>query len=325
MKPALTGGIRLASASLNLLDEICIIYKCDNDGIPTRDEDVAERKVLLFATAEDAATGDPAKAKEVVTLTWKADESRYVGQTKGINANAMDKSMFAVAYLKLTDGTEIYGTKNGVVQAPIEYSPLIYCRRQVEKNVAVKLCTSLMNYGAAAQAVQLNPVPEVLMNDGFAALAYNANVLGEEVFYVDATPTNGLTVKSASLDLQGAISYIIKFTADKSITGDQLYAEYTLKGETDSVALEWNASESRYRATIKGIAAKDMDETLRIRAYYLDANGEKVYGTELVYSGYEYCRRTIANSKSTAEAVKLAESLAMYIHYADLNSKGNTQ
>ena len=318
----LTGSIRLASASLNMLSSIRIIYKCVDDVIPTDNANVAERGVLLFANAEDAVTGDPSKAKETVLLSWSEKDQKYIGQSTGFNANAMDESHFAVAYLKLVDGTMIYGTKEGVVQDPIEYSPLIYCRRMVDKgSEESELCRAMMQYGAAAQVAQLE-MTSGLMNEGFDPVAFDADVLGESVFSVDKTPTGGFALKSASLDLRAAISYIVKWTVDDTIADKELYAEYTLKGVTQSVKMTYHEGDNgRYRAVISGIPAKDMDETLRVKAYYLDDNGEKVYGAELVYSGYEYARRMIESDSSDDATKDLACALATYIHYADLYSR----
>jgi hypothetical protein len=117
------------------------------------------------------------------------------------------------------------------------------------------------------------------------------------------------------MDLQGPVSYIVKYTVDESIAVKQLYAEYTLKGKTDSVELVPGA-DSRLSAIITGVAAKDLGETLKVKAYYLDDNGEKVYGGELVYSGYEYVRTALENANFDDDVKNLAKALAMYIHYA---------
>ena len=71
-----------------------------------------------------------------------------------------------------------------------------------------------------------------------------------------------------------------------------------------------------YYAYISGIAAKDMDEALTVSPYYIDESEEKVYGPELVYSGYEYVRRTL--NASTSDTMKaLAKAFAMYIDAAN--------
>mgnify|MGYP003299003260 CR=1 FL=1 len=59
-----------------------------------------------------------------------------------------------------------------------------------------------------------------------------------------------------------------------------------------------------------------MGAKLTVRPYNVDDNDEKVYGAELVYSGYEYCFRTLAKTSKTTLTLNLARTLAMYIHAA---------
>ena len=323
-EPALTGSIRLRSGALDLLDKVCIVYRASDDTIPTNAEDVAERGVLLYRTAEAAATRDPKQAFETVTLELDPDEERFVGYkgaTEGIDARDMDLLQYAVGYLKLTDGRYVFGTKEGNAQT-IAYSPQQYCKNQI-KNSAVSeqvknVCHALMNYGAAAQVVQYSK-NSGLMNEEFQEIAFDESILGESVFSVDTDMVNQMKINSATMDLQGAITYIVRCSVDSSISDKQLYAEYTLMGKTYHVAFE--ADGDLLKATMEGLPAKDLDETLTVKPYYLDANGEKVYGKELVYSGYEYVRRALENAGFGDDVKTLAKNLATYIHYADLYSK----
>lgn len=312
----LTGSIRLRSASLNLLEKICIIYYASDDLIETKEEDVLERGVLLYETAELAAVKDPGQAKETIILEWSEKDQLYAGQSEGIDARDMDQSQFAVAYVKLADGTYVFSTKNGTEQT-IEYSPLIYCQKwKTNTSVTGKLARALMHYGAAAQVAQYG-MSSGLMNVGFDAIPYDGTVLGTEVFNVDTAVTNGMRLRSATMDLKGAISYIVEFSVeDQSIADKQLYAEYSVLGETHSVALE-PSTNGRLKAVINGIAPKDMGATLRVKSYYLNENGTKVYGGELVYSAYEYVRRALVNTSYSEEYKDLARALAMYVYYAD--------
>jgi len=321
VKEALKGSIRLRSGTLNLLDKICIIYKASDDLVPTNEVDVAERGVLLYDSAEKAASKDPALAYETVKLEYDPAEGRFVGQTEGIDARDMGKSQFAVAYVRMADGTVYYGTKDGTAQAPIEYSPLIYCRNKKTDPEISTLCRAMMQYGAAAQVAQYaNPGP--LMNEGFAAVAYDESVLGETVLVTNTAVINGMRLRSATMDLKGAISYIVKYSVEDAGLGDkQLYAEYTIHTErkvlSGEVALE-PGTDGRLWATISGVPPKDIGAKLTVRPYYLDESGNKVYGGELVYSGYEYVRRAQTNTGYDAATKELAKALAMYVHYANI-------
>jgi len=132
-----------------------------------------------------------------------------------------------------------------------------------------------------------------------------------------------MKLRSAAMDLKGAISYIVKFTVeDASIANKKLYAEYSLLGETGSVELE-QGTDGRLWAVVNGIPAKDLDSTLRVKAYYLNDNGDRVYGGELVYSANEYTRRALSNTSYSEAEKNLAKTLAMYVYYADLYAKYN--
>jgi len=319
------GSIRLRSATLNLLDKVCIVYGVTDDNISTNPEEVAVRGVLLYDSAEKAATKDPTQAYAMVEMEWSEKDKMYRGQTEGIDARDMNKSQFAVAYLKLVDGTEIFGTKNGAEHI-VEYSPLIYCQNKKDDALVGTLCRALMHYGAAAQVSQYPDDPGPLMNEGFEVIAYDESVLGENVFEANTQKINGMKLKAVTLDLKGAISYIVKYEADASVTADKaLYAEYILAKkngtETGSVELVKDTSGGTWSATISGVPPKDMGATLTVKPYYLDENGEKVYGGELVYSGYEYVRRAQANANYAETTKELARALAMYIDAA--NAYGN--
>ena len=276
---------------------------------------MAERGVLLYASAELAATKDPAKAYETIILEWDAKEQRYIGQSEGIDARDMAKSQFAVAYMKMIDGSYIFGTKQGEEQV-IEYSPLIYCTQYKDHAQVGTLCRAMMHYGAAAQVVQYG-MTTGLMNEGLEDVPFNAAVLGESVLSANTAVSNGLRLRSVTMDLKGAISYVVKYSVeDSAIDGKKLYAEYTLLGKTESVELV-AGDDGRLWAVVNGVPAKDLGATLKIKAYWVDENGERMYSGELVYSGYEYIRSAL-NTASYSDSVKdLARAMAMYIHYAD--------
>lgn len=302
-----TATIKAVSATLLYEDMIQVRYKF------TVEANNAEvYGMYIFESKEDAETHDSTKAVQTKELVKYSDG--YYGYTDGIAAKEMGDSQFVVGYLKLSDGTYIYGNV-------VEYSPKIYAQRMVDKDSTSAetkaLCNALMHYGAAAQTY-LKYKTDNLMNEGFAAVEYDASVLGESVFVVDTTETNGFTTKSANLLFEGAITYRIKYTAGSKIENKKLYLEYTVKGNTDSVELSYISD--GYYGYISGIAAKDMDEALKAKPYYLDDSGNKVYGAELIYSGYEYSRRTISNSKD-ADSVALAKAFAMYVHAADIAIK----
>ena len=309
---AMSGSIRLTAATLNLEGKVSIMYQAQT----ADEENVIERGVLLYKSAEDAATKNPELAYEVVSMESTQSANVYVGQTEGIDARDMGKSQFAVAYLKMANGTYIFGQVNDEDQV-VEYSPLIYCTRKVNAcgttETVKNLCNAMMQYGAAAQMDQYSEAERGdLMNEGFDAVAFDASVLGESVFAANTDWVNGMQLSGVTMDLKGLISYMVKFGVDDSTADKQMYAEYTLLGETESMELDEDLI-----AVIAGIPAKDMGATLKVKAYYLDDNGDKVYGGELTYSAYEYVRRALVNTSYKETTKELAKALAMYVHYAD--------
>ena len=299
-------SIKATSATLLYEDMIQVRYKFQ---VTASDpSDIVSYGMYIFTSQADAETCDAAKAIQDKELSGTGGV--YYGYTDGVPAKEMGDSQFVVGYLKLANGEYVYGNI-------VEYSPKIYAARMVGKDSTKPetklLCKALMHYGAAAQ-MYFNYKTDDLMNEGFAAVEFDATVMGESVFAVDTTPTNGFTTKSATLLFEGAITYRVKYTASSEIAGKTLYAEYTFKGETYSLELE--LIDGAYYAYIDGIAAKDLDEVLTVKPYYVDESGSKVYGAELVYSGYEYARRTIDTS-SKPLSVALAKALAMYIDAAD--------
>lgn len=300
-----SAAIAAKSATLLYEDMIQIRYKFEVTG-----EDIAEYGMLVFSSESDAEAHDASKAIQKKEL-GKESDGFYYGYTDGIAAKEMGDSQFVVGYVKLSDGTYVYGET-------VEYSPRIYAQRMVNKDTTSEatktLCKALMHYGAAAQ-LNFNYKTESLMNAGFDSVDYDASVLGNSIFSVDTTETNGFTTKAATLLFEGALTYRVKYAVNDTISDKTLYLEYTIKGETGSVQMTL-ADNGCYYGYIAGIAAKDMDEALKAKPYYLDDNGDKVYGAELTYSGYEYAGRTIANS-SEEYSVNLAKAFAMYISAAD--------
>lgn len=264
--------------------------------------------MLIFASEADAIALDHTNAIQIHSLIADGD-GYYYGYTDGIAAKEMGDDQFVVGYAVLEDGTTVY-TKM------VQYSPEEYAKRMIEKDstsdATKALCKALMAYGAAAQNY-IGYKTDDLMNEGFEAVSFDESVLGESVFSVDTNETNGFTTKSANIVFDGAVTYRIKYAVSSELSDKTLYAEYTVLGTTMSV--EMVKEGNNCYAYINGIAVKDMDEAIKIKPYYVDENGVNVYGTELVYSGYEYARRTLTSSNEAA--VELAKAFAMYIYAAD--------
>jgi hypothetical protein len=226
----------------------------------------------------------------------------------------MGDAQYMVTYVKLSDGTYRF-------TSPVEYSPKQYALNMVGKATTAEttknLCKALMHYGAAHQLYTGYRATD-LMNVGFGDFSYDESVLGESVFNVDTTVVNGMKSNGATIIFTGELTYRFKYTPSAEALGKKLFAEYSVRvnGETIIQSVEIAKEGNSYFAYVSGIPAKDMDSAITIRPYYLDDHGSKVYGPQVVYSGYEYCRRTIENS-ADQNSINLAKAFAMYIHAAN--------
>ena len=260
-----------------------------------------------------AYTFDPDNAAEILELVHVSG-STYYGFTDGIAAKNMGDAQYMVTYVKLADGTYRF-------TSPVEYSPKQYALNMVgkesTKETTKTLCKALMHYGAAHQ-LYTGYRADDLMNVDFGDFTYDESVLGESVFNVDTSVVNGMQSNGATIIFTGELTYRFKYTPSGDALGKQLFAEYSVRvnGETITQSVEIENVGNSYFAYISGIPAKDMDSAITIRPYYLDDNGNRVYGPQVVYSGYEYCRRTIANS-SDQNSINLAKAFAMYIYAAN--------
>ncbi|MBR2047522.1 MAG: type I pullulanase [Oscillospiraceae bacterium] len=306
-----TETIEAVSATLLVEDMIQIRYRFQVEA-----ENVAEYGMYIFNNLEDAETHDPSKAIQKTLVHYEDEPGIYYGYTDGIAAKEMGDSQFVVGYLKLSDGTYVY-------TQVLEYSPRIYAQRMVAKestSAATRhLCNALMQYGAAAQ-ISFDYKTEQLMNVGFAEVPFNSSVMGGYAFSLEEA-TEGFTTEAATLQLEGAITYRFRYTVSQELQEKDLYLEYIIMGETSSVLL--TLIDGYYYGYVRGVAAKDMDETIVVKPYYLHESGNKIYGPELVYSGYEYAHRIISDSTNKPETIDLAKALVMYIDAADKAIKGN--
>jgi hypothetical protein len=243
----------------------------------------------------------------------------YYGDTDGISARLMGETMYYVGYADLGNGVYEY-------TAAVAYGPRNYAVNMLKKSSTSdetrNLISALMHYGAAAQqyAAGGTLAAEELMNygiEGIVEIPYDEAVLGERQFSVDTTVTNGFRTRSANMLFSGAITYEIQYSVEDALKGKDLYMEYTIKGVTNSVLMEYYEAADRYFAKVFGNAAKDMDELIVTRPYYVNENGEKVYGAELRYSGYEYTNRTVTGTSASENGKALAKAFAMYVYYAD--------
>jgi hypothetical protein len=276
--------------------------------------------MMVFDNEADAKALDPSKAITHVEYDASALTSGgyFYGYSDGIPAKDMGTTLYYVGYAQ-------YGAEDYEYAEMINYSPRVYAANMLGKSTTAdatkNLCSALMHYGAAMQQYKDKSLTaEQLMNygiEGIRAIPYDEAVLGDHNAVITRGPNEPFKLTSATMLFEGAITYRLTFTVPAALVG-KVYVEYTIKGVTNETPIEQDGS--KFYAFISGNAAKDMDEDVTVRAYYLDENENKVYDDELVYSGYAYVRNTVKNS-SDATSIALAKAFAMYIYYADKTIK----
>jgi hypothetical protein len=173
-----------------------------------------------------------------------------------------------------------------------------------------------MQYGAARQA-QVS-YTGTLMNEGFDTVPYVESVVDASAFVVNNYESSRIKLSAATMILEGAINYRVKFTiTDAALKKAELGMEYTFKGATETAPIE--LENGTYYAYIRNVAAKDMDEILNIKAYYVNASGERVYFADLTYNGYIYAARQINSAGNNTKLIEMSKAFAMYIYYANAN------
>ena len=291
--------ITIAGKTLSYQDEIKMKFAYTITGTPT------VKQVKVFSSREAAeARNDPVQIHDLFESgnTWQA-------YSNGIPARKMGDSVYVVGYIEFADGGYVYSDV-------LEYSPLIYAKNMLGKDTtkpATKdLCKALLHYGAAAQ-VYIDKKTDGLMNEGIDPVPFDESVLGESILSVQKDVyKNGMAYAGANISFDGAISYKFAFTLDEERASKDVYLEYSIGGgSVKEIKLEKNGT--TYQCEIAGNPARTMGDEVVARPYYLDESGNRVYGLEIHYSGYEYARN---KKDSDTDGAKLARAFAMYVHAA---------
>jgi hypothetical protein len=195
------------------------------------------------------------------------------------------------------------------------------------------LCVAMLNYGAAAQeyfGYKTNDLMNASLTAEQKALVkgYDASFFQGAVS-ADSSKTGvfgnaaGFYGKSASVSFEGAFAINYYFMPSDTVTGNvTLYvwnaetynnAAVLTSANSSQIITASKSDESTYIATVKGIAAKAMDETIYVAASYTNGNGEACYSGVVAYSLSKYCMRNADH----ATMGELAQATAMYGYYAN--------
>ena len=253
-------------------------------------------------------------------------DGSYTVSTNGIPAKQLGDALYMKVYAKLTDGTYAYSDIIG-------YHAVAYAKTVLNSSAsttqAKALMVAMLNYGAAAQ-VQFDYNTDNLMNSFLSADAqslvkpYESGMLSPVVsadsakaghFVMDKTAFTSIYPK-VSFEGAFAINYyfVNSLTPDNGITFCYWDAEtydsvniLTTSNATGKVVMTQEGDS--WRATVDGIAAKDIDRTVYVAAMY--HSGGTLHTTSVIaYSLGTYCQSVAANGNAFGAAT------AVYGYYA---------
>lgn len=292
------------------------------DGISAQD-----MGLITFDTEQTNGTVDSAKDMIPGAVVMNGN---YVVRTKGIPAMKMGDTLWFKIYVKQADGSYLYSKL-------LSYSGLTYANNILAKpeNADVHpLLVAMLNYGAAAQEY-FGYRTEQLMNagltDGQKALVtgYQAEMI-DPLLRVDAAKSGsfaqtpgGFLKKSPAVSFEGAFAINYFMTPAHPVEGNMTMYYWTqedlqkadvLKVENATGALTMQEALGTYSASVVGLAAKQIDETVAVACVY--QSGGVTYSTGvLTYSLGTYCQNIARNDASGAQA--LAAATAVYGYYAE--------
>lgn len=312
--------------TLNFEDEVHYNIYFTTSGLD--DVPLADMGLLTWNTPQTAGTYDTAQG--IVPGAAHGNNMLMVS-SNGIPAKNLADTVYFKIYARLSNGTYIYSPMYG-------YSAKAYAEDRLanSSNQRLKaLCVAMLNYGTAAQ-VQFNYKPYSLMNAGLtdaqkALVAdYSASMVASLTPVSSSkvgafTATGGYSALAPAVAFEGAFAINYYFTPSNTMDSDLMFYYWTLEdyqnasvltttNASGSVVMEETSVAGRYCAAFEGIAAKELDQTVFVAAYY--QSGGKIYCTGVIaYSLGAYCQNRIQYS-SDANMVALSKSTAVYGYYA---------
>ena len=293
----------------------------------------ADLGLLTWSTARSDGTVADAESN-VLGATYNSSTGRYLISTKGIPAKKLGDTVYMKLYVKLANGNYVYSKL-------FSYSPKTYATNQLanSSDATLKaLMVSMLNYASAAQTY-FSYKPYSLANNGLTATqkAYassysssmipaSSTVSSSKIGIFGNTGGFSKRIPAVSFDSAFSVEYFFTpaYTPSGSVT---LYywtqADYNavsvLKASNASGKIQMTlTSDGAYHATISGIAAKDINQTIYVAAGYKSGSTNHCTGV-LPYSIGTYCASQV--SKATA-AKELAAATAVYGYYANAYFNG---
>ena len=264
-------------------------------------------------------------AVEVIPGYW-GDGTSFMVHTNGIPAKKLGDALYFKVYAELADGTYIYSDVAG-------YNAIAYAKTILSSSTtsakAKALVVAMLNYGAASQT-QFGYKTDSLMNSfltdaGKSLAADYTDAMVAPVVAADSTRAGHFVMNKTAftgayptVSFEGAFSINYYFTTgltpDNGITfcywdADTYNSVARLTTANATGKVQMTKDGDRWYASVEGIAAKDMDETIYVAAIY-KCDGVTYTTSVIAYSLGKYCQTMAASGN------ELGAAAAVYGYYA---------
>lgn len=289
---------------------------------------VDDMGLLVWNSARYNGTIDD--ARDVIPGAIANSNGLYSVHTLGIPAKNMGDSLYFKIYARLSDGSYVYST---MFSTSVE----AYARNLINRSTNAKeraLAVALLDYGAAAQAhfgyKPYDPMNSDLTDEQKALVkAYDPSMVAG-IVRVDSAKVGAFASTSGAFSRRypsvlfgGAFALNYYFTPALPVDGDMTlyywhYSDYlaadvlTPENASGCVVMTVNSS-GEYEASVAGIAAKELDQTVYVAGVYTSGGSTCSTGV-LAYSLSAYCADWINKGTGTMQA--LATQTAIYGYYA---------
>ncbi len=239
---------------------------------------------------------------------------RYTQQTNGFAPKNYGDTVYMRVYLMLADGTYLYGSLDA-------YSIKDYCYAILEKSeseTSKAAVTATLNFGAAAQ-LYFNYNTDALINDGIEGATFDASMLTALTPFtteLQSTEAEAFKVgKTVSFDEELKINFyytVSNFAWTVESAELQVWDGVTdLTEDNITYTTEMIQVGARWSGQSAPMCGKEYEDTIYVRAKFVDTEGNVHYSEIIAYSIEQYAADIL--EKSTNDNMKnLVQAAVVY-------------
>ena len=326
-EPVVLPSVSLLYPALSFEDEVRIHVFFKGEKL----ENAAEIGMIIYS--EEVPSWSIETAESVVLGYQESqDAGIYYCSTNGIHAKALGDRLYFSVYYRTQDGEYVYSALRN-------YSPADYAYNHLENpstSAEVKaLVVAMLNYGAAAQRYFAYhsdcPVNAGLSDEQKAMVMEYAPTMIAPVQKPDGEKngefqavSDSFTKKRPAVSFKGAFAIEYFFTPAHTPNGDvklyywnqedyQAIDSCSAENATGVLTMTFR-DDGQHHASVEGISAKDLDQTVFAAAVYSDGTTNYCSGI-LSYHIGSYCSSFASYENDARE---LAAATAVYGYYAKM-------